>query len=218
MKEYSRNLQTGALSLNMQPKILLADDHSMIRKGLKLYMQMNLGYSDITEVSSCNGLMKELVKQHYTHLVLDIILSDGSTLEVIPNIVKVYPNLKIMIFSMQPAEVYGEALRQYGINYYLSKSVGEEEILLVLQQFMNDEQPLRKNGFASKDNPFTLLAPRELEILHYLLKGMGTKEIAETINLKMNTVSTIKTRIYEKTNANNIRELLELATLYNVNY
>src|SRR5688572_8864416 len=103
MKEYSRNLQHVTGSTNMQPKILLADDHSMIRKGLNLYMQMNLGYSDITEVSSCNGLMKELVKQHYTHLVLDIILSDGSTLEVIPNIVKVYPNLRIMIFSMQPA-------------------------------------------------------------------------------------------------------------------
>jgi DNA-binding NarL/FixJ family response regulator len=190
----------------------------MIRKGLKLYMQMNLGFADISEASSCHELMKELVKHHYTHLVLDIILSDGSTLEVIPNIVKVYPNLKIMVFSMQPPEVYGEALKQYGINYYLSKSVSEEEILLVLQRFMNDEQPLRKMGFSSKDNPFTALAPRELEILHYLLKGMGTKEIADTINLKMNTVSTIKARIYEKTNAGNIKELLELASLYNVNY
>lgn len=202
----------------MQPKILLADDHSMIRKGLKLYLQMNLGYEDITEASSCNELMKELVKHKFTHLVLDIILSDGSTLEVIPNIVKVYPNMKIMVFSMQPAEVYGEALKQYGIKYYLSKSVGEEEILHALQRFMKDEQPFSKKGFASKDNPFSSLAPRELEILHYLLKGMGTKEIAETINLKMNTVSTIKTRIFEKTNAGNIRELMELATLYNVNY
>jgi DNA-binding CsgD family transcriptional regulator len=68
------------------------------------------------------------------------------------------------------------------------------------------------------DNPFTLLAPRELEILHYVLKGIGTKDIAETLNLKMNTVSTIKNRIYEKTKASNIKELIELATLYNVNY
>jgi two-component system invasion response regulator UvrY len=201
-----------------QIKILLADDHSMIRKGLKLYMQMNLGFSDIAEASSCGELMNELVKQRYTHLILDIILSDGSTLEVIPNIVKVYPHLKIMVFSMQPAEVYGEALKQYGINYYLSKSVGEEEILQVLQRFMNDEQSIRQKTYVAKDNPFTSLAPRELEILHYLLKGMGTKQIAITINLKMNTVSTIKNRIYEKINASNIKELLELASLYNVNY
>ena len=71
---------------------------------------------------------------------------------------------------------------------------------------------------ATKDNPFSALAPRELEILHYVLKGIGTKQIADTLNLKMNTISTIKNRIYEKTSAGNIKELMELATLYSVNY
>ena len=182
-------------------------------------MQLSLGYTDIHEASSCNELMKELVRSNYTHLVLDIILSDGSTLEVIPNIRRVYPDMHVLIFSMQPAEVYGEALKQYGINYYLSKSVGEEEMQQVLQRFLNNEMPVKNtNGSQFQDNPFRALAPRELEILHYVLKGIGTKDIAETLNLKMNTVSTIKTRIYEKTNAGNIKELMELATLYNVNY
>jgi two-component system, NarL family, invasion response regulator UvrY len=203
----------------MQPSILIADDHSMIRKGLKLYMQLNLGYSDITEAGSCHDLMKELVKKKYTHLVLDIILSDGSTLEVIPNIRRVYPDMNILVFSMQPAEVYGEALKQYGIRYYLSKSSGEEEMLKVLQRFLHNEKPVQKaSDMKFHDNPFKTLAPRELEILHYVLNGIGTKEIAEQLNLKMNTVSTLKTRIYDKTNAGNIKELIELATLYNVNY
>ena len=203
----------------MHPEILIADDHSMIRKGLKLYMQVNLGYSEITEVGSCNELMNELIKKKYTHLVLDIILSDGSTLEVIPNIKRVYPDLQILVFSMQPAEIYGEALKQYGIQFYLSKSAGEDEIISVLQKFLQNDLPATKSaGLQNIDNPFTLLAPRELEILHYVLKGIGTKGIAETLNLKMNTVSTIKNRIYEKTNASNIKELIELATLYNVNY
>jgi two-component system, NarL family, invasion response regulator UvrY len=203
----------------MQPVILIADDHSMIRKGLKLYMQLNLGYKDITEAGNCNELMKELVKKRYTHLILDIILSDGSTLEVIPNIRRVYPTLNILVFSMQPAEVYGEALKQYGIQYYLSKSAGEEEMLRVIQRFLHNEAPPEKSyGGSTQENPFTALAPRELEILHYVLKGIGTKEIADMLNLKMNTVSTIKTRIYDKTHAGNIKELMELATLYNVNY
>ena len=203
----------------MEHCILIADDHSMIRKGLKLYMQLNLGYSNIQEVGSCHDLMNELVKKKYTHLVLDIILSDGSTLEVIPNIRKVYPDLQILVFSMQPAEIYGEALKQYGIQFYLSKSSGEDEIISVLQKFLQNELTAsRLTGMQNVDNPFTLLAPRELEILHYVLKGIGTKNIAETLNLKMNTVSTIKNRIYEKTKASNIKELIELATLYNVNY
>jgi two-component system, NarL family, invasion response regulator UvrY len=202
----------------MQPKILIADDHSMIRKGLKLHMQLTLGYTDIHEVATCNELMKELVKNKYTHLILDIILSDGSTLEVIPNIRRVYPDLHILVFSMQPAEIYGEALKQYGINHYMSKAIGEEEMVQVLQKFLHNEEPVKRNNIQHHDNPFTSLAPRELEILHYILKGVGTKEIAETLNLKMNTISTIKTRIFEKTTAGNIKELMELATLYNVNY
>jgi two-component system, NarL family, invasion response regulator UvrY len=202
----------------MQPNILIADDHSMIRKGLKLYMQLNLGYANITEAGNCSELMKELVRKKFTHLVLDIILSDGSTLEVIPNIRRVYPNMSILVFSMQPPEVYGEALKQYGIQYYLSKSSGEEEILKVLQRFLHNDVPPEHHRPKLNKNPFTALAPRELEILHYVLKGIGTKEIAELLNLKMNTVSTIKTRIYDKTNAGNIKELMELATLYNVNY
>ncbi len=182
-------------------------------------MQLNLGHNDIREVATCNDLMKELVKKKYTHLILDIILSDGNTLEVIPNIRRVYPEMNIMVFSMQPAEIYGPAVKQYGINHYLSKSVGEEEINQVVQQFLQNEIPVRKSPLLqNNENPFSSLAPRELEILHYVLKGTGTKEIGETLNLKMNTVSTIKNRIYEKTNAGNIKELMELATLYNVNY
>ncbi|MBS1511780.1 MAG: response regulator transcription factor [Bacteroidetes bacterium] len=202
----------------MAPKILIADDHSMIRKGLKLNMQLTMGFTDIHEVGSCNELMRELVKNKYTHLVLDIILTDGSTLEVIPNIRRLYPALQILIFSMQPAEIYGEALKQYGITYYLSKTVGEEEMTQILQKFLHNEAPLRPVMSKQKENPFTALAPRELEILHYVLKGMGTKDIAENLNLKMNTISTIKNRIFEKTNASNIKELMELATLYSVNY
>jgi DNA-binding NarL/FixJ family response regulator len=79
-----------------------------------------------------------------------------------------------------------------------------------LKNFLNNEVPVRRHNIHHQDIPFTTLAPRELEILHYILKGIGTKEISETLNLKMNTVSTIKNRIYEKTTAGNIKELMEL--------
>jgi len=202
-----------------QPLILLADDHSMIRKGLKLLLQGQLGFNDVYEVSSCNELMRELVKKRYSHVVLDIILSDGSTLEILPNIRKVYPGIRIMVFSMQPPEVYGKALKQYGIYHYLTKTSQEDETIRVLQRFLQNEQPAREfSAINYPNNPFSTLAPRELEILHYILKGLGTKAIAESLNLKMNTVSTFKNRIFEKTLTSNLKELIELATLYNVNY
>src|SRR5580658_9704611 len=184
----------------MQLQILLADDHPMIRKGLKLLLQLYLNLMDVSEVTSCNELMKELSKKKYTHLVLDIILSDGNSLEILPAIRKLYPELKILVFSMQPAEVYGKALHQYGIDHYLSKTSPEEETVRQLRRFLLNEQSVRDDPSTKyHNNPFSALAPRELEILHYVLKGFGTKEIAETLNVKMNTVSTVKNRIFEKT-------------------
>jgi DNA-binding NarL/FixJ family response regulator len=203
----------------MQPQILLADDHSMIRKGLKLLLQLHFGFTDVSEVVSCNELMKELSRRKYSHLILDIILADGSTLEILPNIRRVYPELRIMVFSMQPAEVYGKALKQYGIEHYLPKATPEEETIRLLRRFLQNEQPLREHSDQGyPNNPFSALAPRELEILHYVLKGLGTKAISETLNVRMNTVSTVKNRIFEKTHTANLKELIELATLYNVNY
>src|SRR5258708_37877655 len=106
----------------MQPKILLADDHAIIRNGLRASFKLELGYTDIGEVSSCSDLMKELKRENYTHLVLDINLSDGSSLEVLPTIRQLYPKLKIAALSMQPANLYARILRQYDTHYYISKA------------------------------------------------------------------------------------------------
>jgi two-component system, NarL family, invasion response regulator UvrY len=190
----------------------------MIRKGLKIYLQVNLGNKFVDETSSCSELMNALKRKTYTHLILDIILGDGSTLEVIPTIRSLYPDLNILIFSMQAPEVYGEALKQYGIFNYLSKSAGEDEILNVLNKFLHNQSDVSpKSRQMEKANPFSSLSPRELEVLHYLLKGIGTKDVSEHLNLRMNTISTLKTRILAKTNSPNMKHLMELAAMYNIN-
>lgn len=202
----------------MIPQILITDDHSMIRKGLKIYLQINLGNQFVDESSSCNELLMALKKKPYTHLILDIILGDGSALEVIPVIRQLYPDLKILIFSMQAPEVFGEALKQYGIFNYLPKSAGEDEILSVLNKFLQNQPEISPPPKGPKNaNPFSNLSPRELEVLHYLLKGMGTKDVSEHLNLRMNTVSTFKNRILAKTSSPNMKHLMELAAMHNVN-
>ena len=199
--------------------VLLADDHSMIRRGLNFFLQVSLGCRKVTEVSSCSDLMLEITKNAYSHLILDIILKDGNSLEIIPSIRKIAPELKIMIFSMQPAEIYGPAVRQYNIIHYIHKTESEGQMLKKLSTFLSDG-PLGATleHKSTLSNPFSLLAPRELEVLHYILKGYGTKAIGETLNLQMSTISTLKNRIFEKTKASNLKELLDLAVLYNINY
>jgi two-component system invasion response regulator UvrY len=202
----------------MQPKILLADDHSMTRKGVKLLCELDLGFTDVAEAETCNELMRELRKEEYTHLVLDINFSDGTSLEILPNIRNLYPDLKIMIFSMQPPEIYANAIKQYGIWNYISKANPEEATIQQMNQFLRNELPARVSYETYKhNNPFSEFSGRELEILHYLRLGIGTNDIAEALNLSASTISTHKGRMIEKTNTNNLKELLDLAVLYNIN-
>lgn len=203
----------------MPANIIIADDHSMVRKGIKLILKTMLGYNDITETDSCNELMKHIRQKKCTHLLLDIIFPDGTALEIIPNIKQLCPDIKIMMFSMQSADVYSDAFRQYGVNHFLPKSLSEEETVHNLRRFLNNEsiEPLNSALFSNK-NPFTSLSPRELEVLHYVLNGHHTKTISANLNLSMSTISTLKKRIFEKTGTENLTQLLELANLYNISF
>jgi DNA-binding NarL/FixJ family response regulator len=203
----------------MSIKVLIADDHSMIRKGIKLLLQTHIGVHEVFEVSSGNGLMNELMKKDYSHLILDIILPDCTSMEVIPNIKSLYPELKVMVCSMLNGDVYAEALKQYDIYHYLEKTAKEEDTISFLRNFIHNIETTdsRQHDKIPVNNPFTTLSARELEVLHYMLGGHGTKDISSSLNLRMNTVSTLKTRIFEKTDTKNLKELMQLASLYNVN-
>lgn len=200
----------------MPPKILLADDHSMIRKGIKILCEHNLGYKGVEEVTNCNQLMRSLATKKFTHLILDINLSDGNSLEILPNIRSLYPELRIIVLSMQPAEIYTRAMHRMGISQYIAKSAPEEETILQLRQFLSDDHSARTKKDAGLTNPFDGFTTRELQVLHYLLKGMGSVAIGKALNIKWNTVSTVKKSIYSKTNTENILQLKELASLFGV--
>lgn len=200
----------------MNKHIIVADDHGMIRKGVKLLLMSRLHCKNVVEAESCSGLMHELKKGVCTHIILDVVLSDGTSLEIIPAIKKIYPEIRIMIFSMQPADIYYEAFRQYDIRYYLNKSATEEETIKCISGFLNNEPGSIKLPDASINNPFSSLAPRELEVLHYLLNGHSTNNIAETLNLSNSTVSTFKKRIFEKTGTSNLAQLYELSSIHNL--
>jgi DNA-binding NarL/FixJ family response regulator len=189
----------------------------MIRKGLMTLFAYYFNHVETAEACSCSETMRKLVKDEYSHLILDMVFTDGTVLEILPNIVSLYPRSRIMIFSMQPAGVYQRALKHYGIHYFLSKTLSEEGTVGMLGRFLNNECIVSdETASRVEDNPFSLLTPRELEILHYLLKGMGSNQIGEILNIRCNTVSTARTQIFVKSRAHNIAELFELATIHHV--
>ena len=209
----------------MNTKILIAEDHPLTLKGLRLLVEYHAGKTVIREVGSCRQLMKELSANQFSHLILDIMLTDGSALEVIPTIRNLYPELEIMVFSGQPAGLYRRALVRYRIGYVLSKTMQEKETLELLRQFLDNEKRIAgaviRSDFAARNNreatiPFAGMPAREIDVLQYLLKGWRTSQIAETLNLSVSTISTLKSRIFERTQTSNIKELMDLAMLHQV--
>ena len=201
----------------MDQKILIADDHSIVRMGLgSLIKQLNVSVVD--EVANCADLMSQLKTETYTHLILDLIMPDGNALEIIENINRLYPDMSILIHSMQPIEVYGKILKKYKIHSYLYKGVSESEIKKHIESFIKLEDLAFSKQFDKDNNPFSSLAVRELEVLHYLLNGYRTKEISTTLGLKMNTISTIKAVIFDKVKADNFTHLLQLAHVHQISY
>src|SRR5579872_5524731 len=194
--------------------LLLADDHSMIRKGLSILCQRQFGIRQIDEVSSCSDLMKALRKKKYTHAIVDLVLSDGVTLEILPNIRHLYPDLNILVFSMQPSGMYRSGLARFGITNFVSKAAPERETFRQLEAFLSNTNSMLAFDSASPAAAFARLTPRETEALHYLLMGLGSGEIGNILNMKQNTISTFKKRILAKSNARNVLELKEMAAVH----
>jgi len=200
-------------------KILIADDHVMIRKGTRMLLEYQLGYNNIDEASSVAQTQEKLEQGGFTHLILDISFGDKSGLELIPWIKEEQPHLQVLIFSMQPEEIFRPILQRDGVYGFLSKQTGETESIKRFRMFLDGEKvaPINKALTANNDNPFEFLSVRETAVLLELLKGKGTKEISNALDIRMNTVSTLKARIFEKTGTKNTQQLIDLARNYHIN-
>jgi DNA-binding NarL/FixJ family response regulator len=201
----------------METKILIADDHSIVKMGLTAILN-KMGVQNVDTVNTIEELKNEIGSSNYTHLILDIIMPDGNSLELIESINTKYPNLSILVHSMQPVDVYGKIANKFNIHSYLHKGASESEINYQLELFIKNQPLHLKKKLEDSINPFSTLAVRELEILHYLLNGHRTKEIAASLGLKMNTVSTIKSNIFEKVKAQSFTHLLQLAHVHQISY
>ncbi len=204
--------------MSKEIKILIAEDHGIVRMGLTMMLQ-EMSCENIMEVSSCEELTNELKNNSYSHLILDLVLGDGNSIELIPTFKQLYPKMSILVHSMQPAAVYDKALAKYGIFGYASKTFLENDLKNILSDFLINKSSTENNiQVGSNTNPFAKLTSRELEILHYILNGYGTKNISIKLGTKMNTISTFKSNIFDKLAIKSIPQLMQLADLHQISY
>jgi len=197
----------------MYRQILIAEDHALLCRSIRTICAAE-GIHNLEEVQTCKALLQVLKQKEYTHLILDITLADGNSLPLLPKIRKLYPTLKVLVYSSQPSRLYGEKLLSDFNTQYISKAEQEVETIQKLLAF------LKNIAFpqSMSDNPgrmaFDELTLRQMEVLQYLIKGWESVRIASKLRIKASTVRVMKGQILEKTKAKNVVELTKLANLH----
>lgn len=202
-------------------KILIADDHSIVRLGTSMLLKDEYGDLDIFEASNFQQVLDLIKIFPFDLILLDINMPGGDNLGMISSILKINASLKILVFSSYEESVFAMRYIQAGAYGYLSKDTEESIVLKAVKtvlkgdKYISDKlvQTQLTNLHSNKDE-FSLLSEREWEIMNYMIKGLSTTEIAQQLDLRLNTISTYKVRIFQKLNVSNIVELIEKAKLH----
>lgn len=203
---------------------LVADDHSIVRNGLALLIKSCFEECYIYQAGSFDEITEKVSQIQLDLLILDISFPEGSTLNLLSKLKGIQPDLKILMFSSFDEEVYALRYMKAGADGYISKISQPDEIQKALKTILSegkytsdkiknkiiDSYMSRKN-----DNPLDQLSERELEIATLLVNGYGNLEISNELNLKATTISTYKTRVFEKLGITNIPSLIQIFSLYN---
>ncbi|GEN70430.1 MULTISPECIES: response regulator transcription factor [Chryseobacterium] len=199
----------------MEKRILIADDHSVVRAGTALILRS--AYPGLTIDSAENyGRVKEFLKtNHYDLLLLDIDMPGTKYTEMISELKNTQKDLKILIFSAYDQNIAIQYIRK-GADGYLNKLGTEEDIKNAIKTILETGYfyPSELIPFIIKNfdggNSIKKLSPREYQVFELLAKGNGNLEISNHLGLRINTISTFKKRIFQKLKINNIAELIEL--------
>lgn len=204
-------------------KVLLADDHAIIRDGLK---QILADTDDLTAVGeAANGLevMQRVREADWDVLVLDISMPGRNGLELIHMIKDEKPELPILVLSMHHEEQYAVRALQAGASGYLTKESDGDLLVSAIRRvakggvYLSDkvaELMVRGIGSGRKPAPHSLLSDREFQILNLLVQGQGLTEIGTGLSLSVKTISTHKTHILQKLNLTNTAELIRYAVAH----
>ena len=200
-----------------------ADDHSIVTQGMSFILKDLYNGATVYQIESFSEIIKVLNSTTIDLLILDINFPDGSSLNLLPSLKKIQPDLKILIFSGYDEDIYAVRYLSAGANGYLKKLSSEEEIKHAIKTVMTSGKYTSKNiqdkimdSYILKkpSNPLEQLSNREIEIAKFLVDGRSNIDISKSLNIKKTTVSTYKNRIFEKLSIDTLSGLIQIFQLY----
>lgn len=200
-------------------KILIADDHSIVRKGLIGILLAEFPSAEIIEVCDGADAVTEAKKNLWDIILLDITMPVKNGLEALKQIRIDGIKTPVLMISMQPEDQYAVRSIKVGASGFMNKDCATDELIKAVHKVISGRKYISvavAEKLATSNNPngkigHELLSNREMQILEFIASGKTISDIASKISLSINTISTYRARILEKLELNNNAEIIRYA-------
>ncbi|MGA9568763.1 MAG: response regulator transcription factor [Candidatus Acidiferrales bacterium] len=210
-------------------RVLLVDDHPIVRQGLGLLIDREADLSVCGEADGAHSAFHAIETLRPDIVLLDISLNGPDGLEVLKEIRMKSGSLPVLILSMHDESIYAERAMRAGANGYIMKQEATEKVLIAIRRILQGDvylsdrltttmlQQYVRGGAHTKSSPLLNLTDRELEVFRLIGEGHGTRQIADELHLSVKTIESYQAHIKEKLALRNARELVQHAIEWTVN-
>ncbi len=207
----------------MIKRIIIADDHAVVRTGLQLMLDDTSDMRICDEASNGNELLEKLRHNSYDLVILDISMPGKDAMDVLKEIKTHWKRLPVVIFSMNPDEIYAIRMIRNGASAYINKETDSRQIIEILRtvltgkKYFTQQQSDMLADIVSEPEKITtstlheLLTDREFQIMFMLASGLKKSEIADRLSISKNTIGNHRNNILHKLNVSNNSELTRYA-------
>ncbi len=204
-------------------KILIVDDHPIVREGFKKLINSEEGFYVIGAVENAAEAMEFIKNEKPDVAMVDLSLKESSGIELIKDIQVMYPDVQVLVVSLHDEEIYAERVLRVGAKGFIMKTEDVDDIItavrrvasgkIYLSQKMQSKMIEIMTLGRKKDNrnPLKDLSDREFEVFNMISRGIKTKDIAESLGLSVKTIETYKSHLKIKLQLKNSFELIRYA-------
>ncbi len=208
---------------NPHHRVFIADDHPIVRQGLRRLIEQEAGFSVCGEADSVRDAKTAIRELHPDVVVIDISLKQGDGIELVKDTRAHYPSMPLLVLSMHDETLYAERMLGAGANGYIMKQAASDQFLLALRRVLEGGiyvseavgnamiQKFAAGGSRVAASPIESLSNRELQVLQLIGKGLSTRQLADTLNLSVKTVESHRQRIKRKLGLGTGAQLVQYA-------
>jgi DNA-binding NarL/FixJ family response regulator len=214
------------IKLGKRPlRVLIADDHAIVRRGLKQILQDKHNKITVDEAESGNEVFEMVARTAYHIILLDISLPGRNGLDILKQIKQANREQKILIISIHPEEQYAIRALKAGADGYLTKGSTPDGLVSAIYNILNGDTHVTSSlvqrlvldlKVARGKLPHEKLSDREYEVLYMIAEGKNMTRISHELSLSIKTISTYRTQLLEKLNMDNNMQLTRYAMEYNL--